>query len=116
MPPSSTKPRSWSTWKPRKTRRISRDLTPVKLLEEAPGRSALFYAFYASDGWPVSIRWYYEIRPAPHPSGLGLAGLRRASDTHQHHRTGGSQTAPSLTETNSGRTLAKKNVIPVSVG
>ena len=37
------------------------DLTPVKLLEEAPGRSALFYAFYAPDGWPVSIRWYYEF-------------------------------------------------------
>ena len=40
---------------------LFQDLTPVKLLEEAPGRSALFYAFYASDGWPVSIRWYYEF-------------------------------------------------------
>lgn len=40
---------------------LFRDLTPVKLLEEAPGRSALFYAFYAADGWPVSIRWYYEF-------------------------------------------------------
>lgn len=40
---------------------LFRDLTPVKLLEEAPGRSALFYAFYAPDGWPVSIRWYYEF-------------------------------------------------------
>lgn len=40
---------------------LFRDLTPVKLLEEAPGRSALFYAYYAADGWPVSIRWYYEF-------------------------------------------------------
>ena len=40
---------------------LFRDLTPVGLLEEAPGRSALFYAFYAADGWPVSIRWYYEF-------------------------------------------------------
>ena len=40
---------------------LFRDLTPVKLLEEAPGRSALFYAHYAADGWPVSIRWYYEF-------------------------------------------------------
>ncbi len=37
------------------------DLTPVKLLQEATGRSALFYAYYAPDGWPVSIRWYYEF-------------------------------------------------------
>ena len=40
---------------------LFRGLTPVKLLEEAPGRAALFYAFYAPDGWPVSIRWYYEF-------------------------------------------------------
>ena len=40
---------------------LFKDVTPVKLLDEAPGRSALFYAFYAPDGWPVSIRWYYEF-------------------------------------------------------
>ena len=40
---------------------LFRDLTPVQLLEEAPGRAALFYAYYAADGWPVSIRWYYEF-------------------------------------------------------
>ena len=40
---------------------LFRDLTPVKLLDEAPGRAALFYAYYAADGWPVSIRWYYEF-------------------------------------------------------
>ena len=40
---------------------LFQDLTPVKLLEEATGRSALFYAFFAPDGWPVSIRWYYEF-------------------------------------------------------
>lgn len=40
---------------------LFRDLTPVKLLNEAPGRSALFYAYFVPDGWPVSIRWYYEF-------------------------------------------------------
>lgn len=37
------------------------NLTPVRLLDEAPGRCALFYAYFAADGWPVSIRWYYEF-------------------------------------------------------
>lgn len=40
---------------------LFKHLTPVKLLGEAPGRSALFYAYYAADGWPVSIRWFYEF-------------------------------------------------------
>ena len=40
---------------------LFRGLTPVNLLAEATGRSALFYAFYTPDGWPVSIRWYYEF-------------------------------------------------------
>ncbi len=40
---------------------LFRDITPVTVLAEAPGRAALFYAFYAPDGWPVSIRWYYEF-------------------------------------------------------
>ena len=37
------------------------DLTPVRVVEEAPGRSALFYAYYGPDREPVSLRWYFEF-------------------------------------------------------
>ena len=37
------------------------ELTPVGLLDEVTGRSALFYAYIGSQGVPVSIRWYYEF-------------------------------------------------------
>ena len=36
-------------------------ITPVRLLAEATGRSALFYAYMAPEHTPVSIRWYYEF-------------------------------------------------------
>jgi hypothetical protein len=37
------------------------DLTPVRLLDEITGRSALFYAHYGSERFPISLRWYYEF-------------------------------------------------------
>lgn len=37
------------------------DLTPVRLLDEITGRSALFYAYYGPERFPVSLRWYYEF-------------------------------------------------------
>ena len=37
------------------------DITSVRLLDEATGRSALFYAYMEPEHTPVSIRWYYEF-------------------------------------------------------
>ena len=37
------------------------DLTPVRIVEEATGRSALFYAHYGPERDPMSIRWYFEF-------------------------------------------------------
>jgi len=36
-------------------------ITPVGLLDEVTGRSALFYAYLGPGREPVSIRWYYEF-------------------------------------------------------
>ena len=36
-------------------------ITPVRIVREVTGRSALFYAFMGSPPEPVSIRWYYEF-------------------------------------------------------
>lgn len=38
-----------------------RDITPVRLLDETTGRSALFLAWLTTEDIPVSIRWYYEF-------------------------------------------------------
>jgi hypothetical protein len=37
------------------------DLTPVRLLDEVAGRSALFHAYYGPERFPISLRWYYEF-------------------------------------------------------
>lgn len=37
------------------------DLTPVRIVAEATGRAALFYAYYGTGRDPLSIRWYYEF-------------------------------------------------------
>jgi hypothetical protein len=37
------------------------EITPVGLLNETTGRSALFYACMGPEPTPVSIRWYYEF-------------------------------------------------------
>ncbi|MCZ6633435.1 MAG: DUF3604 domain-containing protein [bacterium] len=36
-------------------------ITPVRLVQEVTGRSALFYGYLGADRIPVSIRWYYEF-------------------------------------------------------
>jgi hypothetical protein len=37
------------------------DIAPVKIVEEVPGRSALFYAYFGPARDPISIRWYFEF-------------------------------------------------------
>ena len=37
------------------------ELTPVGVVAEVTGRSALFYGYYGSDRDPISIRWYFEF-------------------------------------------------------
>ena len=38
-----------------------RDITPVRLLDEITGRSALFLAWLDPEEIPVTIRWYFEF-------------------------------------------------------
>ena len=38
-----------------------RDLTPIRIVHEAPGRAALFYAYLDEDREPISIRWYFDF-------------------------------------------------------
>ena len=40
------------------------DITPVRIVDEVPGRAALFYAYLGQDREPISIRWYFEF-PMP---------------------------------------------------
>ena len=40
------------------------DLTPIRIVNEVPGRAALFYAFLGPDREPISIRWYFDF-PMP---------------------------------------------------
>ena len=40
------------------------DITPVRIVDEVPGRAALFYAILGQDREPISIRWYFEF-PMP---------------------------------------------------
>ena len=40
------------------------DITPVRIVDEVPGRAALFYALIGQDREPISIRWYFEF-PMP---------------------------------------------------
>ena len=40
------------------------DITPIRTVNEVPGRAALFYAFLGADREPISIRWYFEF-PMP---------------------------------------------------
>ena len=37
------------------------DLTPIRIVDEVPGRAALFYAFLGADREPISIRWYFDF-------------------------------------------------------
>ncbi|MDE2868779.1 MAG: DUF3604 domain-containing protein [Chloroflexota bacterium] len=37
------------------------DLTPIGVVDEVPGRAALFHAFLGEDLEPISIRWYFEF-------------------------------------------------------
>ena len=37
------------------------DITPVRIVNEVPGRAALFYAYLGTDREPISIRWYFEF-------------------------------------------------------
>ena len=37
------------------------ELTPVGVVEEVTGRSALFYGYYGEERAPVSLRWYFEF-------------------------------------------------------
>ena len=37
------------------------DLTPIRIVDEVPGRAALFYAYLDEDREPISIRWYFEF-------------------------------------------------------
>ena len=40
------------------------DLTPIRIVDEVPGRAALFHAYLGDDKQPISIRWYFEF-PMP---------------------------------------------------
>ena len=40
------------------------DLTPVRIVDEVPGRAALFHAFLGETREPISIRWYFDF-PMP---------------------------------------------------
>lgn len=37
------------------------DLTPIRIVNEVPGRAALFHAYLGQDREPISIRWYFEF-------------------------------------------------------
>jgi len=37
------------------------DITPVRVVDEAPGKAALFYAHYGPERDPLSLRWYFEF-------------------------------------------------------
>ena len=37
------------------------ELTPVRIVDEVPGRAALFYAYLGKDSEPISIRWYFDF-------------------------------------------------------
>ena len=37
------------------------DLTPIRIVDEVPGRAALFYAYLGKDREPISIRWYFDF-------------------------------------------------------
>lgn len=37
------------------------DLTPIRIVNEIPGRAALFFAYLGQDREPISIRWYFEF-------------------------------------------------------
>ena len=37
------------------------DLTPIRIVNEVPGRAALFYAYLGEDREPISIRWYFDF-------------------------------------------------------
>lgn len=37
------------------------NITPVRILNEVPGRAALFYAFLGEEREPISIRWYFDF-------------------------------------------------------
>ena len=40
------------------------DITPIHIVNEVPGRAALFYAFLGNAREPISIRWYFDF-PMP---------------------------------------------------
>ncbi len=40
------------------------DLAPIRIVNEVPGRAALFYGYLGKDREPISIRWYFEF-PMP---------------------------------------------------
>ncbi len=40
------------------------DITPIRIVNEVPGRAALFHAFLGQDREPISIRWYVDF-PMP---------------------------------------------------
>ena len=37
------------------------DITPIRIVDEVPGRAALFYAFLGEEREPISIRWYFDF-------------------------------------------------------
>lgn len=37
------------------------DITPVRIVNEVPGRAALFYAYLGDAREPISIRWYFDF-------------------------------------------------------
>lgn len=40
------------------------DITPIRIVDEVPGRAALFYAFLGEEREPISIRWCFDF-PMP---------------------------------------------------
>ena len=40
------------------------DITPIRIVEEVPGRAALFHAYLGEARDPISIRWYFDF-PMP---------------------------------------------------
>ena len=72
------------------------DLTPVRILEEATGKSALFYAFYGPKRDPLSIRWYYAFEmPKIHIDcgwrDFGLRPTPLSLDKKQRQQQGGNR-------------------------
>ncbi len=37
------------------------DLTPIGIVDTAPGRCALFYCYWGEERFPMSIRWFFEF-------------------------------------------------------